>query len=351
MRDAPHLLSAGLETHAGFEPVEAEWDELADRVGAPPFMRPGWFAAWWAAFGRGSLEILVLRRDGRMTAVLPMARRAGALTSLSNWHTPVFGATAEPCAEPELARRLLDRGARRVALGMIDADAPLVAACRGARVLARTMQRSPYLTIAGTWDEFVRNRVSSNRRHDLRRRRRRLAERGEVALEISAGDDLDRRLDEGFALEARSWKGGTGTAIASRPETRRFYADVARWAAGRGELVLAFLRVDGRPVAFDLTLEARGVHYGLKTGYDPDYRRFAPGLLLRAEMLARAFGHGLQVVEFCGDAVPWKLEWTQTWHERVQVQAFAPGIAGRLDCAAQAYGRPLARRVLARARR
>ena len=34
-----------------FEPLVEGWDELADRLGAPPQLRPAWFAAWFRAFG------------------------------------------------------------------------------------------------------------------------------------------------------------------------------------------------------------------------------------------------------------------------------------------------------------
>src|SRR6266566_178563 len=71
--------------------VESEWEELADATCASPFRRPGWIAAWWHAFGEGRLELATVRFGGRLTVVLPLRRRLGALTSPSNWHTPDFG--------------------------------------------------------------------------------------------------------------------------------------------------------------------------------------------------------------------------------------------------------------------
>jgi CelD/BcsL family acetyltransferase involved in cellulose biosynthesis len=47
-----------------------EWDALALRLGASPFSRPGWFRAWWGAFGRSAPRIGLLRRDGELTGVL-----------------------------------------------------------------------------------------------------------------------------------------------------------------------------------------------------------------------------------------------------------------------------------------
>jgi CelD/BcsL family acetyltransferase involved in cellulose biosynthesis len=58
-----------VEAHASLEAVAGEWQRLADATGAAPFLRPGWFAAWWGAFGTGRPEILALRRpDGALMA-------------------------------------------------------------------------------------------------------------------------------------------------------------------------------------------------------------------------------------------------------------------------------------------
>jgi len=371
MRQQPHVLSPlrrtprssqtgpwTAEVHRSVEPLADAWDELADRIGAPPFLRPGWFAAWWGAFGRGSLEILALSRDGNTAAVLPMERRRGALRSLSNWHTPGFAPIAERDAEPALAAQLVGARARRITLAFVDPRSRFVAACgeaagrTGRRAIVRVIERSPFLPLDGTWDEFERERFSRKQRAELRRRRRQLIGQGPLAVDLTAdGDRLDGRLAEGLAVEARSWKGSAGTAIASRPETRRFYAQVARWAAARGELRLAFLRVGGEAVAFDLALESGGAHYLLKTGYDPAYARFAPGAMLRFDMVARAFARGLDAYEFLGQDDPWKREWTDRCHDRATLQLFAPGPAGRLDWATWTHVAPVARRLAAIARR
>src|ERR1700720_145453 len=77
----------GAFSDLSLEPLASEWDELAERAGASPFLRPGWVAAWWLAFGTGNMEIRTVTRDGRPAAVLPVARRHGALRSVTNDHT------------------------------------------------------------------------------------------------------------------------------------------------------------------------------------------------------------------------------------------------------------------------
>jgi hypothetical protein len=41
----------------------AEWDDLADRTGAPPWLRRGWLESFWRAFG-GTPRPVVHRRQG-----------------------------------------------------------------------------------------------------------------------------------------------------------------------------------------------------------------------------------------------------------------------------------------------
>jgi CelD/BcsL family acetyltransferase involved in cellulose biosynthesis len=342
-----------LERHASFESVSAEWEALAQRVDAPPFLRPGWLAAWWAAFGHGSLEIVVLRREGRMAAVLPLSRRLGVLRSPTNWHQPSYGAVAaDEDARRELALELLGGARRPLALRLLDAEASdceaFLAAAGPARgvVCTRVQQRSPYLDIAGDWETYVRRAMNSSRRADMRRRQRRLAEAGEVRTRFEeAWDGLDARLTDVLALEASGWKKEAGTAIVCHPATEVFYREIANWAAARGWLRLAFLDLDGRPIAAELMLEHAGVMYGLKGGYAVGLREFGIGHHLRGEVLAQCFARGLRRLDFLGGESPAKRVWTRTARDLVAIEFFPRSTAGVVGVASYRYGRPVAKRT------
>jgi CelD/BcsL family acetyltransferase involved in cellulose biosynthesis len=93
------------------------------------------------------------------------------------------------------------------------------------------------------------------------------------------------------------------------------------------------LRLDGRALAFDYCLQYNGTHYLLKTGYDPAFGKFAPGMIIRHMMLARAFSEGTTTYDFLGlgSDYAWKREWTGTQQERLFMQMFAPTAPGFLD--------------------
>lgn len=340
-----------IEVHGAFHVLESEWDALADRVEAPPWLRPGWFRAWWRAFGRGRLELVAARDGNGLAGVLPLSRSRGTLRALGNWHSPSFAPVADGEAPlAELAHSLARANAPRVVLPFL-ADGATVfrdsAVDAGRRVLARWTRRAPYVATEGPWEAYERT-LDRKLRSEIRRRRRKLEEAGTVELVVHDGSArLDELLLDGLRVEAASWKGQRGTAILADPRLVAFYGDVARWAAERGWLRLAFLTLNGRPIAFDLGFEEAGSHHLVKTGYDPAYRRYGPGILLRHAMIGRAFTLGLRRYEFLGDADAWKLEWTDATRDHVDLQLFVRSPAGLARWVVQRYARPAAKRALA----
>jgi CelD/BcsL family acetyltransferase involved in cellulose biosynthesis len=340
-----------VDSFTRLEDVASDWDELADELDASPFLRPGWIARWWKAFGRGRSEIIAVRVGGCVKAIMPVYQYRGALYSPTNWHTPSFGplAAAEGPAF-RLAQALFASHPRKVTLSFLDDEATSwfvkAALPAGYRVLSRPMQHSPYLSIRGSWGDFEHS-LSKKLRTELRRRQKRLEELGDVKVEVSDGTvNLEGQLDDGYRIEGAGWKGERNTAIQSRLDTRRFYTDVARWAADRGWLRLAFLRIGGLAIAFDYCLEDNRRHYLLKTGYDPAYNKYGPGMLLRYHMLARVFGNGIASYEFLGGDSAWKRSWTNTFRTKLLLQAFASSPLGVAEFVAYKRGRQIAKRCL-----
>ncbi len=212
------------------------------------------------------------------------------------------------------------------------------------KTISRAVLSSPYIVTEGSWDEFL---SGHSRRRQLRKAERRLGAKGSVSFEVvDSGPRLEPSLEEGLAVENTGWKAEAGTSILSQPATAQFYRELADWAAGRGELRLWFLRVDGRAIAFAYCLEANGVHYQLKTGFDPEYRNFGPGVLLTQEKVKHAFEQGVGRYEFLGAADNHKLDWTDRCHELSRVQGFSHTPGGIAGAALWRLGRPMAKRAV-----
>jgi CelD/BcsL family acetyltransferase involved in cellulose biosynthesis len=348
-----------LDWHTSPEPLMDAWDSLADELGGSPFVRPGWIVPWARCFAQGRLCALAAWRDGQIVGLLPFIARRGVLSAPANWHTPVFGfLAADEQVSTALSRSFLARAASRSDLAFLDSEDPNLAACeRAARSLrrpaiARVIQRSPYVEVArADWDEYRRS-LDRKARKEIERCRRRLDEQGSVDVELADGRaDLERLLDEGFQLEGSGWKHDRRSAITSHVTTHRFYSEVARWAAARESLLLAFLRLNGKAIAFDLCLKSNGVVYVLKGGFDPEFRKLGPGKVLTYESLCWAFDQGVSSYELLGDDDPYKLIWTQSVRERVRFQAFSRSLRGRSSHVAWTHGRSAVKRASQAARR
>ena len=183
----------------------------------------------------------------------------------------------------------------------------------------------------------------------LRRRRRRLAEQGCVHVgvigDFDGSRDLDAMLAEGYRVEASGWKGRQGTAIDSDPATRAFYSAVAAWAAERGWLRLAYLRLDDRAIAFELLLQDTFAAYSVKTGYDEAHRTASPSTLLTHHTLEAVVASAAQTFEWLGHDEPYKMAFSDGVRERLSITWFAPTILGRLDHLLMSVLHPIALRA------
>jgi len=336
--------------------IRTEWEELADRTGAPPFLRPGWIEPWQEAFGRGEPAYLVTRRDGRLAGVLPLESRRGTLASTANWHTPLYGPVVEDAeAAADLARGVMAHAGRRADLWFLDPDAPGFSELSDAAsdfaygTIVRSIAKSPYVAVQGSFDEFMAG-LDRKFRKDIGRRWRRLEESGGGVRFEDGSERLEELIDDGLRLEGSGWKSEQGSAIASTPERERFYREVARWAAERGWLRLAFLDAEGSPVAFDFGIESGGVFYVPKGGFDVEHRKLGPGQLLTYASIKRAFELGLRSYELLGQQDEYKRSWTSTVRERLRLQAFPRRPAGSATYVAWRYGRPMVRALRRRGR-
>jgi CelD/BcsL family acetyltransferase involved in cellulose biosynthesis len=341
-----------LRIEAAFEPLEGEWDDLARRARAGPFLSSWWFRSWWRAFGQSDPRLVTLRRSGRLAALLPLYGNGHRLHSMTNLHSCHFGTLAEDvAAADELAAALFELPAHVELdyLGGPEARA-FARLASDRRVLLTPGQRSPFVDTRDDWNEYEKS-LPSKLLANLRRRRRQLEEHGEVTIEIADGSArFYELLAEGFAVEPSGWKEARGTAIVSDASTERFYTAVAESAAAAGVLRLSFLRLDGQPIAFQYGFEDGRSYYFLKGGFDPAQARYAPGKLLVHALLERAFGLGLATFEFLGADEPWKLDWTTKRRERMRLQAFLRSPGGLFRHAASSaylgFARPLAKRAL-----
>lgn len=149
---------------------------------------------------------------------------------------------------------------------------------------------------------------------NYRIRSKRLAEleaTGMLSLVSLRGDGALAGLEDYIALEALGWKGRAGTALANEPDGLSYFrAIVARFAAS-DRIAVDQIRLDGKPIAIGLTVEAHGHNMLWKTTFDETFSRLGPGMLLNMVVTRRLFATGRisldsGMTEFSSpDLMPW----------------------------------------------
>jgi CelD/BcsL family acetyltransferase involved in cellulose biosynthesis len=146
-------------------------------------------------------------------------------------------------------------------------------------------------------EAYLESAMSNGWRRELRRRERRLQERGAMAaVSMQPGEDAGRWIADFLNLEASGWKGRQGSALACTEANHRFAEQTLTEAARRGRLQMVGIDFEGKPIARCCNLLAGTASYGYRVAYDEAFAYYSPGLM--AEVQAIRDFHRLREVEW-----------------------------------------------------
>ena len=275
-------------------------------------------------------------RDGTLTGAFPLLLERGrwrpfGRLATSKWNSLVF--LGVPLVHADHAREAFEglfdmlrvSGISALEFCEIPADGAFLAALRAA--LARhglaplVLKRWQRAIIDATRkpEDWWQEDISSRHRNEWRRRKRRLAERGELVFErLGKTADVMPWLEEFLELEKSGWKGKAGTALACQPDTREFTLRAAPTFHARGKLEFFRLRLDGRTIASTFGFVQHGVAWMFKIAFDERLHRFSPGGLLVIE-LTEAFmaDPHIHLVDSCTE--PGHPLVSHIWRERLEM--------------------------------
>jgi CelD/BcsL family acetyltransferase involved in cellulose biosynthesis len=268
----------------------------------------------------------VLRRQGKPLIVLPfrmeMDRTAhqGRLVALGNYYTALFApALAEESQADDVAqliRMILAQRPKTYALNF----APLDPDSDAYRMLGEGMRQAglkthPYFCF-GNWFQSITingeayvDQLSSSLRGTVRRMRKKLLQE-EGRLEVICDSaDVQRGIEAFASVYARSWK---------KPEPYpEFIPELIRTCARRGWLRLGVAWYKDTAIAAQLWVCANGRADIYKVAYDDEFKRFAPGSVLTAEVMKHVIDiDRVREVDYLIGDDPYKKRWLSQRRER-----------------------------------
>ena len=286
-----------------FTDLEAEWNALMKRSAhAHPFYGPAWHAAWWRNFGAGDLHIYTLR-DGNsaLTGVASFVLSEGGqlrltggddlsdyldITAADGAHFACWRAVLAALDEPDAPAW------RELSLRGIPEVSPTIAAIEeltsgGASI--REEEVCPVISLPDSWDEYT-GILGPRDERDLRRKIRKAnMEAGLEYAHTESADALAGDLEDFIALHALSQPEKADFWNADR---RAFFGDVTRAMLDLGCLDLSIMRVDGHPVAANLSFDYADRIYLYNSGFDPVEHELSAGLVLLAHNVQEAIQAG-----------------------------------------------------------
>jgi CelD/BcsL family acetyltransferase involved in cellulose biosynthesis len=291
-----------------------EWKELMKRdPNRHIFSTPEWNKTWWAEFKDDKeLYILTMRRDGDIAALVPLylKREAGKAIlrfiggiDLTDYLGPICSmedrdpaaeATVEWLKDAPIGWDEFDAHNLPVPFGfgefLVDhADR------RGFDITLNQEDTSAVLVLPPSWEEYE-GALDSKERHELRRKRRRLArEHPDVQMRSATEETLETDLKT-FVEMHRGAEGMKGHFM--RPEIATFFERMAHAFMPLGWLRLDLLEIGGSAVAATFGFQLERAFYLYNSAYEPEARRLSPGLVLVSELVKRAIDEGREQFDF-----------------------------------------------------
>ena len=156
---------------------------------------------------------------------------------------------------------------------------------------AEEVDVAPFLNLPASWDEYL-FQLGRHDRHELRRKIRRLEKAGAFKICHEGGV---AEGDEFFRLMKIS---GEDKRSFLSPDMTRFFQDVISVFSPKKMLSLCFLKIKGENIAAVLSFVYRNDVLLYNSGFNPQFYKLAPGLILTAYLIKQSIENGIKRFDF-----------------------------------------------------
>jgi CelD/BcsL family acetyltransferase involved in cellulose biosynthesis len=327
---------------------EQQWLGLVQAAGADLSLTREWFASTVNARGAEQRAHVFAVFDGeQLSGVVPYVERRDSFLSigLRAWESPgsylvayhpEVVAVADTAAVLTAMVRECGSNNDVLVLPNVPVESRTAAAARavtqaeGLRMLSVPGHSSPYLSITGSWANFVAGK-DKKFRYKIRNVRKELEAAGRVSDEWFTGPDrLELFAAQMLEIEAHSWKAAAGMAVSGSDMEQAYYRQLLPFLANRNALRANVLYLDARPIAYSLCYESHGAFRQLKTSFDERCSELSAGSAVLQEAITKAFDSGAREFDFLGDAMLHKNQWSTGVRHHETLYIFLRSWRGRV---------------------
>jgi CelD/BcsL family acetyltransferase involved in cellulose biosynthesis len=312
-----------------------------------------WQHAWWQTYGKGQpLRIFVAADEGgeiqgilalyvQRIEVMGVSVRVARLVGTGGDTVPDdLGPVVRPGQEGEVGGALAEAilGAPREWDVLLLTDLDVQCALGDALRRSCARRRTPFTeqvpedsfvaALPSSFDAYLKARPA-NTRQLIRRRRRQAAAEFAVSFSADGGErELDERFEQLADLHRRRWQAAGARHSFSSPEYMEFHRNVMKACRERGWLRLYGLEFDGRTAAMMYCFRFRNRIFFVQAGFDPEFARRAPGLVLMGYAIEHAIGEGNEAFDFLKGEYRYKRELSDQTRQTTGLTVFRRTVGG-----------------------
>ena len=289
--------------------VESTWSNIMSECYVNTiFITPQWQGTWWKRFRSDTKPIIeVLVSDGKPIGILPLLIEEKKATFIgdSDVYDYMDFPVVEGCGREFFSmawHKLSEMDWDTLNLESIPENSPTLeylpemARKNGYTVDLHDSDTTPYMSLPGSWDEYLAG-LRKKDRHELRRKLRRLeanADFKQYVVEIS-DESVRKNMDDFFHLMALS--SGDKSEFLTQ-QNKEFFIDLALNFSKSDEYKLFFMEVDGIKVASCICFDYDGTYLLYNSGYDPEQSSLSVGLLNKALTIQEAISRDIKEYNF-----------------------------------------------------
>lgn len=305
---------------AAFQSLKGEWDALFARVGLPHqlFQSHALLTHWAAAYpadAKGTV-IVTARAQGRLVAAVPLVltntlgvRRLRIMGApIAQFDDALVDRDCGQAVRLAIWQTIMRFGADLFETRRVRADSALGSLLPDGGVVTE-MSEAPFACLSTRVEGHEPGQAySSKERSNVRRRQRRLAEMGTLAMTSTpAGDEAALLAARAIDIKRRALKAAGVFSPAVRGSG--FEAFFRRAAADRASgLLVTAVELDGRPVAVDLSFLCKTTAFGHVLATEPDMIQSGAGNVLVHHVLATAKAAGARTFDLLAPADAYKMQ-------------------------------------------
>jgi hypothetical protein len=322
---------------ADFKNLRDEWDLLYRKSGVSNlFLTHQWLLNWLGHFGNNEWIAFLGRSQDtaelKFAAVFTLKNRHLAFIRPHHSHLPAVLHLPQ-CS---YAYRVLFHylrttfRAKSIVLFEVPNEASFLRCLEIATkddwfILPKSNNTSRSIELGSDFERFL---ISKNKkvRHELRRKQRKFQRNFKIHfVPFLMPECLEELFDAISAIEKRSWKFQTGTSVISSRLEEAFYRQVYEIFADSSQARAYVLYGNDIPVAYVLGVIFDGSYYALKTSYNQEFSKYAPGVLSMLSLVRDLSAHavGVSRIELLGEDARWKKE-LSTHHKAFCTYALYP---------------------------